>query len=119
MDVVPSPKTTTTTSSAIDSIKTNDVKINPATLLLLTPKYQYYQNDTQMVIQILEPNVVPSNMIVQYIDTQNILVSIQKHGHSITILHGELYDTILPEKCSILYKSDKVVYEITKGTSQL
>ena len=115
MDTTPSSTTTTPpTATSTSNRAANDTKINPATLLLLTPKYQYYQNDTQMVIQIIEPNLSPSDMTVQYIDAQNIFVCIRKQGHSITIIHGELYDTIVPDKCSVLYKSDKVVIKLRK-----
>jgi suppressor of G2 allele of SKP1 len=116
MEITPSSDTITSTSTTSSKIvsETNDTKITPAATVLLTPKYQYYQNDAQMVIQIIEPNVEPAKMHIQYIDTQNIFVSIEKQGHSITVIHGELYDAIVPDQCSVSYKSDKVVIKLRK-----
>ena len=114
MDITPALTIESTSAVPPKGNQTNDSKVTPATVLFLTPKYQYYQNDTQMVIQILEPYVLPTNMSVQYIDTQHIVVHIEKRGHSITVLQGELYDAIVPDKCSVSYKQDKVVIKLRK-----
>ena len=108
----PSVATATTSNKNSGTTGTN---ANPfSMLMLLAPKYQYYQKDTQMIIEILEPNVSPSDLIVNYIGTQNLAVSLQKQGRFITVINGELYDAIVPDKCSISYKSDKVVIKLRK-----
>jgi suppressor of G2 allele of SKP1 len=123
--VLPSSSTTTaiTTATATATVTTkpttssNNRVINPATLVLLTPKYQYYQNDTHMIIQILEPNLPLSHLTVQYIENQQIHIQIHKQGYDIVILQGELYDTIIPSKCTVSCRTEKVIIKLRKERS--
>jgi SGS domain/CS domain len=79
----------------------------------MTPKYQYYQNDTTMTIVLLEPNVQASDLIVDYSE-QHIHVQLRKLGCDLQIIHGELFDAIVPEKCKTSYRTDKVLIKLHK-----
>jgi suppressor of G2 allele of SKP1 len=83
-------------------------------LAAITPKYQYYQNDKTMTIVILEPNVREIDLKVEYETNQRIHVLLHKNGHVLHLIHGELYDSIIPEKCKVSIRVDKVLIKLCK-----
>jgi suppressor of G2 allele of SKP1 len=78
-----------------------------------TPKYQYYQDATWMKIQIIEPNLTAETCSVS-ITANFITVSVKKSGSTFTVIHGDLSEAVVPEKCRTLYKEEKVLIKLKK-----
>lgn len=77
------------------------------------PKYQYYQSDSIMTISILERNVKPENLKVNF-ETDSLTVILEKHGISFTVICGTLFDTVDVSKCKVVYKDEKVLIKLYK-----
>ena len=100
------------------------------------PKYQYYQDDTFMKIQILEPNVVKENLTVVFTPDE-LTVKIKKHESSAsssttaaggtttttmteyTVIRGDLYEEVIPDKCKAIIKSEKVLIKLKKKDGKI
>jgi suppressor of G2 allele of SKP1 len=78
-----------------------------------TPKYQYYQDATWMKIQILESNLTAETCSVS-IAADSLTVSVKKNGSTFTVIHGDLSEAVVPEKCRTLYKEEKVLIKLKK-----
>ena len=77
------------------------------------PKYQYYQSDAVLTIQIPEPNVKPENLIVEFgLDTLTVILT--KQGVDFTVICGTLFDAIDVDKSKVVYKDEKVLIKLRK-----
>lgn len=77
------------------------------------PKYQYYQSDSVLTIQIPEPNVQPENLKVEFgLDTLSVVLT--KQGADFTVIHGTLFDAIDIERSKVVYKDEKVLIKLRK-----
>ena len=87
------------------------------------PKYQYYQDDTYMKVQIIESNVVQENLTVLYTPDE-LTVRIKKLDTpggvlvEYTVIHGDLYEEVDPEGCRVIIKADKVLIKLKKKESK-
>lgn len=87
------------------------------------PKYQYYQDDTYMKVQILESNVVQQNLTVLYTPDE-LTVRIKKLDTpggvlvEYTVIHGDLYEEVDPVGCRVIIKTDKVLIKLKKKESK-
>ena len=87
------------------------------------PKYQYYQDDTYMKVQIIESNVVQENLTVLYTPDE-LTVRIKKldtPGGGLveyTIIHGDLYEEVDPVGCRVIIKTDRVLIKLKKKESK-
>jgi len=108
--------TTTTTKPPTPIPTTGTTKSNPPQKLhptALMPKYQYYQSDTVVTISLLEPNVSPSDLSVEFaLDT--LKVTLTKQGHELVPINGKLFDGVVVDKCKVLYKGEKVNIKLRK-----
>ena len=77
------------------------------------PKYQYYQSDSVMTISILESNVQPENLKVDF-SLDKISVIIKKGGVEFTVICGTLFDAVEVSKCKVVYKDEKVLIKLRK-----
>lgn len=81
------------------------------------PKYQYYQDDSFMKIQILEPNVTADNLSVEF-SADELTVKIKKMESTgeveYTVVYGDLYEEVIPEKCRAIRKAEKVLIKLKK-----
>jgi len=88
------------------------------------PKYQYYQDDNFMKIQILEPNVQAENLTTEF-TADEISVKIKKHDGSggalveYAVIHGDLFEEVVPEKCRAIIKEEKILVKLKKKESKL
>ena len=88
------------------------------------PKYQYYQDDTYMKVQIIESNVVQENLTVLYTPDE-LTVRIKKldtPGGGLveyTVIHGDLYEEVDPVGCRVIIKTDKVLIKLKKKESKI
>lgn len=86
------------------------------------PKYQYYQDQTWMKIQILEPNVEPENLSVDF-TCDDICVKIKKleNGTLVeyVVVYGDLYEEVVPEKCKSIIKAEKVLIKLKKKDGKI
>lgn len=86
------------------------------------PKYQYYQDDNYMKIQILEPNVKPENISVNY-TRDEISVKLKKldQGNLVEyiVVYGDLYEEVVPEKCKTIIKAEKVLIKLKKKEGKI
>jgi suppressor of G2 allele of SKP1 len=87
---------------------------NQVDIAAMTPKYQYYQNDKIMTIVLLESNVQPLDLHVQYETNQQIHVQLKKNGYEYHVIHGDLYDAIVVDKCKVVIRADKVLIKLCK-----
>lgn len=94
----------------------NAVADHPSTLATQTPKYQYYQDESWMKIQILEANLTPQTLTVSVTSTALTVTAI-KNGTSYTVICGDLYEPVLPERCRTIYKEEKVLIKLKKAES--
>jgi suppressor of G2 allele of SKP1 len=104
------------TSSAIPASKSttvNSVTSHHSTLATQTPKYQYYQDESWMKIQILEANLTPETLTVSVTPTCLTVTAI-KNGTSYTVICGDLYEPVIPERCRTIYKEEKVLIKLKK-----
>ena len=77
------------------------------------PKYQYYQDSSWMKIQILEPNLSAETCLVS-ITPESLSVSVVKNGVTHTIIHGDLPESVVVDRCRTLYKDEKVIIKLKK-----
>lgn len=90
------------------STSTANVKKRPE-----MPKYQYYQSDSVLTIQIPEPNVKPENLRVDFgLDTLTVVLT--KQGVDFTVICGTLFDAIDVDKSKVVYKDEKVLIKLRK-----
>ena len=92
------------------------------------PKYQYYQDDSYMKVQILEPNVTRENLTVIYTPDE-LTVKIKKGtGGSAstgcgmveyTVIHGDLYEEVDVDGCRVVIKAEKVLIKLKKMERKL
>lgn len=87
------------------------------------PKYQYYQDDNFMKVQILEPNVTSDNLNVTFTPDE-LMVKIKKQeGGGVwtefTVIYGDLYEEVVVEKCKAVIKDEKVLIKLKKKESKL
>ena len=81
------------------------------------PKYQYYQDDEFMKIQILEPNVRPQNLTAEFTaDDISVKIRKQEEGKEVeyAVVKGDLYEEVVPERCRAIIKGDKVLIKLRK-----
>ena len=77
------------------------------------PKYQYYQDSVWMKIQILEPKLSAETCSVS-ITEESLTVNVIKNGTTYTVIHGDLCEKVLVDRCRTLYKDDKVTLKLKK-----
>jgi suppressor of G2 allele of SKP1 len=81
------------------------------------PKYQYYQDDAYMKVQILEPNVERENLTVVYTPDE-LTVKIKKRESAgmveYTVIHGDLYEEVDVDGCRVVVKAEKVLIKLKK-----
>lgn len=87
------------------------------------PKYQYYQDDNFMKVQILEPNVTPANLTTVFTPDE-LTVKIKKNEGAggvveYTVIYGDLYEEVIPEKCKAIIKDEKVLIKLKKKEGKL
>ena len=93
---------------AVSTSTTANVKRRPE-----MPKYQYYQSDSVLTIQIPEPNVKPENLRVDFgLDTLTVVLT--KQGVDFTVICGTLFDAIDVDKSKVVYKDEKVLIKLRK-----
>lgn len=117
------PPTTTAAASPNGTPKSAGVAtttVTPATTHVGTnkkrpsmPKYQYYQNDTYMTIAILESNVQPERIKVDFA-LDKLTVILNKDGVDFTVIHGTLYDGVDVSKCRVKIMDEKVLIKLRK-----
>mmetsp|Transcript_9863 Transcript_9863/g.15170 ORF Transcript_9863/g.15170 Transcript_9863/m.15170 type:complete len:426 (+) Transcript_9863:72-1349(+) len=81
------------------------------------PKYQYYQNDTDMTIAILEPGVQQQDLRVDF-ETKRLTVVLTKQGVDFTVVCGTLYEEIVVAKSKVRIKDEKVLIKMRKKTEK-
>ena len=77
------------------------------------PKYQYYQTDSVLTIAILEPNVKPTNIRVDF-GVDSLTVILTKTGVDFTVICGTLYDAVVVDRCKVVHKDEKVLIKLRK-----
>ena len=85
------------------------------------PKYQYYQDDDFMKIQILEPMVQREHLDVTF-SRDKLSVKVKKEEESkglmeYTVIRGGLYDEVVVDKCKYVIKDEKVLIKLKKKDS--
>ena len=86
------------------------------------PKYQYYQDDNFMKVQILEPNVTAENLTVDFTrDTLSVKIKKQEESGLVeyTVIKGDLYEEVIPDKCRAIIKSEKVLIKLKKTDTKM
>lgn len=91
------------------SITSSKKKTKPPTC----PKYQYYQSDSIMTISILESNLKPEHLKVEF-SLDKLSVVIEKQGVQFTVICGTLFDAVDVQKCKIVHKDEKVLIKLKK-----
>ncbi|KAL3804668.1 hypothetical protein HJC23_008483 [Cyclotella cryptica] len=86
---------------------------NQSAIITQTPKYQYYQDESWMKIQILEANLTPETLTVSITPT-SLTVTAIKNGTSYTVICGDLYEAVIPGRCKTIYKGEKVLIKLKK-----
>jgi len=84
----------------------------------LCPKYQYYQNDTFVTVAILEPNLTPDLLKVDYEGNDHLTIKVTKglpDPIECTVICGTLFDTVDVNKCKVIFKSEKVLVKLSKA----
>ncbi|CAB9496377.1 Protein SGT1 homolog [Seminavis robusta] len=77
------------------------------------PKYQYYQNDKFVKIELLEPNVQESDLEVRFEET-HLTVKLTKNAVPYTVISGHLYNEVDVEGCKTIFKGEKVLIKLKK-----
>jgi tetratricopeptide (TPR) repeat protein len=108
---VTAPAAVSQSTSVVESV--SPPSFSKLDITNMTPKYQYYQNDSTMTVVLLEPNVQASDLKVDYSE-QQIHVQLRKLGCDLHIIHGELFDAIVPDKCKVSFRADKVLIKLHK-----
>ena len=106
--LLPAATAATNTSTATASTPIITKKKPPT-----CPKYQYYQSDGIMTISILERNVTPENLKVDF-EEDKLTVVLEKEGVSFTVISGTLFDSVIVPKCKVVYKDEKVLVKLKK-----
>ena len=131
------PTTTTTSSSPLSSSSSSSrgppkpsnhpaskKQTSPVTHGVMSgmPKYQYYQDDNWMKVQILEPNVSSDNLTVTFTPDE-LMVKIKKLDQGVlteyTVIYGDLYEEVVVEKCRAVIKDEKVLIKLKKKEGKL
>lgn len=86
---------------------------NTSTKRPAAPRYQYYQSDKVMTISILEPNLQPEHVKVDW-ERQRLHVTIVKAGVEFPLIAGPLFDEIDPSQSKIQIKPEKVLLKLRK-----
>ncbi len=127
-------KTRVSSAVKVEATKeSSSVSNNKRSSALTCPKYQYYQNENVMTIAILEPNVKPQHLQVDFgLDTINVVLekssanstgestaattSSTSASTSFTVISNTrtLFDAIDVGKCKITYKEEKVLIKLRK-----
>jgi suppressor of G2 allele of SKP1 len=110
------PAATTTTTAATNTATATATASTP----IITkkkpptfPKYQYYQSESIMTISILERNVTPENLKVDF-EEDKLTVVLEKEGVSFTVISGTLFDSVIVPKCKVVFKDEKVLVKLKK-----
>ncbi|KAL7431577.1 hypothetical protein ACHAXH_005188 [Discostella pseudostelligera] len=89
------------------------------------PKYQYYQDENFMKIQVLEPNITPENLTVVFTPDE-LTVKIKKQDAGMggilteyTVIHGDLYEEVVVDKCKAIIKAEKVLIKLKKKDGKI
>jgi tetratricopeptide (TPR) repeat protein len=77
------------------------------------PKYQYYQNETFMKIEVLEHSVKQEDLRVDILP-RRLTVILKKQGVEFTVIHGILYDKVDVARSKVLIKDEKVLIKLRK-----
>jgi suppressor of G2 allele of SKP1 len=77
------------------------------------PKYQYYQNDKFMTVAILESNVKPEDLNVQF-EESHLTVNLIKGGTNYTVISGNLFSEIDVANSKVNIKDEKVLVKLRK-----
>jgi tetratricopeptide (TPR) repeat protein len=77
------------------------------------PKYQYYQNETFMKIELLEHSVKQEDLRVDILP-RKLTVILKKQGVEFTVIHGILYDKVDVARSKVLVKDEKVLIKLRK-----
>ena len=99
-------------------------KTEPVTSGMMSgmPKYQYYQDDNFMKVQILEAGVTADNLTVEF-TPDDLTVKIKKQESTgmteYTVIYGDLYEEVVPDKCRAIIKAEKVLIKLKKKESKL
>ncbi|KAL3809543.1 hypothetical protein ACHAXA_005530 [Cyclostephanos tholiformis] len=116
----PSPHSPTTPSATASSERGGGPPTMPVDRGVMSgmPKYQYYQDDAYMKVQILEPNVTLENLTVVYTPDE-LTVKIRKMATTgrmveYTVIHGDLYEEIEVDDCRVVVKAEKVLIKLKK-----
>lgn len=79
----------------------------------LTPKYDWYQTDTYVVLTVMVKKVKQDEFSVKY-SNQSISVNIQRENGEKYALHVSLSHKILPDKCTSRLMSTKIECKLIK-----
>lgn len=77
------------------------------------PKYQYYQSDTVLTIQILQPNVQADDLNVD-ISLDKLTVQLKKDSVEFTVICGTLFSVVDVSKCKVKVTDEKVLIKLRK-----
>jgi len=83
------------------------------------PKYQYYQSDSILTIEVFEPNMNENTVQVNF-EADKLLVIVERmtgtSGSSkrVTVMCGTLYDRINPSKSKLKFKDEKFLIKLSK-----
>ena len=108
-DTKPKAETAAPVVLSSSSITSSKKKTKPPTC----PKYQYYQSDSIMTISILESNLKPEHLKVEF-SLDKLSVVIEKQGVQFTVICGTLFDAVDVQKCKIVHKDEKVLIKLKK-----
>ena len=77
-------------------------------------KYQYYQSATHLTVSVLAKNQTPETCEVK-IEPKFLAVRVVRDGAEMMhVIHGELYDDVVPEECAVKYLATKVDIRLKK-----
>jgi len=79
------------------------------------PKYQYYQSDSVLTIEILEPNMNENTVHVDFASNKLTVIIEREGGKKVTVMCGSLYNDINVSKCKLKYKDEKILVKLSKG----
>lgn len=129
----PSPARSSSSSArSSSSAPPKKISNHPASIIKTTPvdrgvmsgmpKYQYYQDEKFMKIQILEPNVAADKLIVDF-SADELTVKIKKSESTgeeeYTVIFGDLYEEVIPEECRVIRKAEKILIKLKKKEEKL
>jgi len=112
---------TPTTSAADPPVSSSSAPAVAASVakprLPVMPKYQYYQNDTFMKIEILEHSVKEADIRVDF-SPRKLSVILKKQGVEFTVVHGILFEKVDVSRCKVVLKDEKVLIKLRKTEPQ-